>query len=91
VASREAGSVMAMGVGDGDGALSAASRPKTGLTTGLARWGRGWCDGGTASGVEAEGGDDATSREAAEAPREATSMTRRRGRRRCRGRETWAA
>jgi hypothetical protein len=27
------------------GALPAGSRPKAGSATGLARWGRGWCDG----------------------------------------------
>jgi hypothetical protein len=48
-------------------------------------------DGGTASGVKAESGDDTASREAAEAPREAAFMARRRGRRWHRGRENWAS
>jgi hypothetical protein len=65
VASREAGSGTATGVGDDDG--------------------------GTASGVKAESGDDTASREAVEAPREAALMARRRGRRWHRGRETWAS
>jgi hypothetical protein len=51
------------------GALPVASRPKAGSAMGLARQGRGWCngvggavtgvgddDGGTAGGIEAEGG-----------------------------------
>jgi hypothetical protein len=74
------------GSGTTTGALPAALRPKAGSATGLARRGRGWCDGGTAGGVEAEGGDSAASREVAEAPREVASMARRR-----RGRKTWAA
>jgi hypothetical protein len=41
------------------------TRPKAGSAMGLVRWGRGWCDGGIAGGVEAEGGDGAASREAA--------------------------
>jgi hypothetical protein len=73
------------------GALPVASRPKAGSAMGLARRGQGWCDEGTTGGVKAEGGDDAASREAAEVPREATSMARHRGRRRRRGQETWAA
>jgi hypothetical protein len=48
-------------------------------------------DGVTASGIKAEGGDGAASREAVEAPREVASMAQRRGRRRRRERETWAA
>jgi hypothetical protein len=48
-------------------------------------------DGVTLGGVEAKGGDDVASREVAEAPREVASMARHRGRRRCRGRETWVA
>jgi hypothetical protein len=90
-ASREVGSGMAMGSGTMMGALPPASRPKVGLAMGLARQGRGWCDRGTTGGVEAEGGDDVTSREAVEAPTEAASMMWRRGRRWHRGRKTWAA
>jgi hypothetical protein len=48
-------------------------------------------DGVTASGIKAEGGDGAASREAVEAPREVASMAQHRGRRRRRERETWAA
>jgi hypothetical protein len=50
------------GSGTTTGALPATSRPKAGSATGLARWGRGWCDevrdddGSTASGVKAKGG-----------------------------------
>jgi hypothetical protein len=62
------GSGMATGVRDDNGGTAVVSTPKAGSATGLARWGRGWCDGvgdgdggqgqqwGTADNVEAEGG-----------------------------------
>jgi hypothetical protein len=91
------------GSGTTTGPLLAASRPKEGSVMGWRNRVRDGAtrsgmatgvrddDGGTVGGVEAEGGDGMTSREATEAAREATSMARHRGRRQRRGRETWAA
>jgi hypothetical protein len=68
-------------------ALPVASRLKVGSATGLARRGQGWCDGvgdddwGTVGAVEVEGG----------VGNGVGAMARRRGRRRRRGWETWAA
>jgi hypothetical protein len=76
----KAGPVMGWRNGVGDGATG------SGMAMGVRD-----DDGGTVGGVKAEGGDGATSREATEAPREAASMARHRGRWQCRGRETWAA
>jgi hypothetical protein len=70
------GSGTATGSGTTMGTPPAASRLKVGLPK---------------DGVGDGDRDGAMSREAAEAPREAASMARRRGRRWRRGRENWAA
>jgi hypothetical protein len=91
-ASREVGSGTVTGVGDDGRGTAGGIEAEGRVSNGVGAMGSGTTmgigdeNGGTADGVEAEGGDGAASREAAEAPREATSMARRR-----RGQETWAA